>query len=410
MTIPTSSFSQASRFDEINAAALRISPNPAGLGARYGVLSSGAVSGYSGRTDAIGDRTAPRANAERTSREARRRNTPKLLLHRPRTDSAISTRDPQPTASSPPSQSSDATRRLKVSTSTLETWISTSCSAPRFARVRSSGWSAATHRGGSSCEAHTLRVGSQESALGPELTSESTARYLDTDPFVVVVNDRTPVWATQERRRQLASVRVGLRLPLLEEERAGLVRVLSPSTDGLSEGYVDAESVHVGYLPMTRRHVITHAFRQLDDSFGWAGAGGDRDCSRFLMDLFSLFGLHLPRNSFYQSRTGSYTIDTAEMSDTERRRTFDHALSQGIPLLFMPGHIMLLLGRDGDDYIAIHQFSGYRVGCRPGEDTKMSVDRVSVTTLRLGEGSERRSFMERITRVSVYGSNQGTSL
>jgi hypothetical protein len=97
------------------------------------------------------------------------------------------------------------------------------------------------------------------------------------------------------------------------------------------------------------------------------------------------------------------------MSDSERRRTLDHALSQGVPLIFMPGHIMLLLGRDGDDYLAIHQFSGYRVGCREGEDTKMVVDRLSVTTLALGEGSERRSFMERFTRVSVFG-GQGTSL
>lgn len=252
----------------------------------------------------------------------------------------------------------------------------------------------------------------QESALGPELTNENVERYLESNPFVVVVADRSPVWATAERQHQLAAVRVGLRLPLIEGERAGLVKVLSPSSDGLREGFMAADSVHVGHLPMTRRHVIMHAFRQLDDTFGWAGAGGDRDCSRFLMDLFALFGLHLPRNSYFQSQTGSYTIDTTEMSDTERRRAFDHALSQGIPLLFMPGHIMMLLGRHGDDYIAIHQFSGYRVGCRPGEDTKMSVDRVSVTTLRLGEGSERRSFMERITRVSVYGSgsDQGTSL
>jgi hypothetical protein len=33
----------------------------------------------------------------------------------------------------------------------------------------------------------------------------------------------------------------------------------------------------------------------------------------------------------------------------------------------------------------------------------MAVDRVSVTTLRLGEGSERRSFVERISRVAVFG-------
>jgi hypothetical protein len=33
----------------------------------------------------------------------------------------------------------------------------------------------------------------------------------------------------------------------------------------------------------------------------------------------------------------------------------------------------------------------------------MAVDRVSVTTLRLGEGSARRSFVDRISRMAVFG-------
>lgn len=396
------------QIDELNAAALRISPNPAGLGARYSVLSGAldpalvvdqmrsgierhreqASNGH--RVTLSGETPSPSffTDLDQIQRSYRGSTAYRIV-------NALTELRCHPTTQGLYEHAGDVDFDLLLC-STLRPG-----EVVRVVSGHPQGWLIVR----SSYVAGWV----QEDALGPQLADENAERILDADPFIVVVADRSPVWATEERRHQLASVRVGLRLPLLEEERAGLVRVLSPSSDGLSEGYVDADAVHVGYLPMTRRHVVAHAFRQLDDTFGWAGAGGDRDCSRFLMDLFSLFGLHLPRNSFFQSRTGSYTIDTAEMSDIERRRTFDHALSQGIPLLFMPGHIMLLLGRDGDDYIAIHQFSGYRVGCRPDEDTKMSVDRVSVTTLRLGEGSRRRSFMERITRVAVFG-GQGTSL
>jgi hypothetical protein len=239
--------------------------------------------------------------------------------------------------------------------------------------------------------------------LGPEITDEAAASYLGSQRFVVVTDDRAPIWATEERRHLMATARVGLRLPLLGDERAGMVRVMAPSSDGLREGFVEADAVHEGYLPLTRRLLFTHAFRRLDDTFGWAGAAGDRDCSAFLLDLFALFGLQLPRNSQYQSLSGSFAIDTSRMSEAEKVRAFEHALGRGVALVFMPGHIMLLLGRDGGEYFAIHQFSGYRVACRPGHDVKMAVDRVSVTTLRLGEGSERRSFIDRISRVAVFG-------
>jgi hypothetical protein len=114
----------------------------------------------------------------------------------------------------------------------------------------------------------------QDVRLGPEITTEAAASFLGSERFVVVTEDRAPLWASAARRNLLATARVGLRLPLLEEERAGLVRVLAPSSDGLREGFVEADAVHVGYLPFTRRLLVAHAFRQLDDTF--AARQGER--------------------------------------------------------------------------------------------------------------------------------------
>jgi hypothetical protein len=243
--------------------------------------------------------------------------------------------------------------------------------------------------------------------LGPEVSPEQVASYLEPERWVVVTGDRIPLWATPERRRQRAAAYLGQRLPLLERQES-MVQLLGPTDEGLQPVWVTADEVHEGYLPMTRRHLWSAAFARLDDAFGWGGAGGDRDCSRLLMDVFALFGLHLPRNSARQSQVGSQLISLADLSAEAKRRALTQALEAGIVLLYMPGHIMLYLGRDGNHDYALHQFSGYREGCGPGQDVKMAVNRVSVTTLALGAGSERRSFLDRLTQLMIIGRRQPT--
>jgi hypothetical protein len=243
----------------------------------------------------------------------------------------------------------------------------------------------------------------REAWLGPGLDEAAVRAYLGPERFVLVAGDRVPVWSTPERTSQVAAVGLGLRLPLLGREESGLVRVLAPSEQGLAPAWIEPGDVVEGNLPLTRRNLIRHSFARLDDSFGWGGLGGDRDCSALLMDLFALFGLELPRNSFWQARSGTRSLDISALGPAEKGERLERGLAEGIVLAYMPGHIMLLIGRDGDSLFAIHQFSGYRTACRPGEDVKMAVDRVAVTDLRLGEGSTRRSFLQRITTMVVLG-------
>lgn len=227
---------------------------------------------------------------------------------------------------------------------------------------------------------------------------------------VVVTADRAPVWRTPERRQPLVAAHVGLAMPLLDGPgpAADLVQVLAPSPAGLEPGWIAREDVHEGPLPLTRRNLVRHAFRRLDDRFGWGGMEGDRDCSRFLMDLLALFGLELPRNSRFQAQAGLPTIDVAALSVDDKRQRLEQASTRGVVLAFMPGHIMLILGKDRGRFFAIHQFSGYRVPCRPGVDTKMVVSRVAVSDLHLGRGSARKSFLERLDKLIVIGRPAGS--
>jgi cell wall-associated NlpC family hydrolase len=161
--------------------------------------------------------------------------------------------------------------------------------------------------------------------------------------------------------------------------------------------------------PLTRRAFLEEAFRRVDEAYGW----GRFDCSRFVMDVLATFGLELPRHSGRQATSGTYTIDLSQVDgEEERQRLIDAAAQRGIVLLHFPGHIMLYLGRDaaGTPRV-IHAFSEYVEPCDPGDaETLRRVDRVTVSDLSLGKNSSRRSFLERVDRVVVFGNRLGPEL
>jgi hypothetical protein len=170
---------------------------------------------------------------------------------------------------------------------------------------------------------------------------------------------------------------------------------------------------------MSRRDVIESAFAMLGEPYGWGGHEGGRDCSRFLMDLFSGFGIGLPRHSARQALAGTFTVDVSTVASTrEKLLLFEEAARRGVVLLHFPGHIMLYLGTTEDGTpMAIHSFSEYLEPCEgvtlaDGSEGEIlrRVDEITVSDLSLGEGSSRTSFLERVTRISVLGRPPGPAL
>ena len=192
----------------------------------------------------------------------------------------------------------------------------------------------------------------------------------------------------------------------------------APLSEPAEEGRVRAALAHAPRT-LTRRAVLEAAFAMLDTPYGWGGMGGGRDCSRFLMDVMGTFGIELPRHSGRQARAGTFSVDVEGVTDErEKLLLIDTAARRGIVLLHFPGHIMLYLGRTETGVpMVLHAFAEYVVPCEgvtlsdgsPGE-TLRTVDRITVSDLSLGRGSSRRSFLERITRVTVLGQVPGPAL
>ncbi|MDH5670752.1 MAG: C40 family peptidase [Myxococcales bacterium] len=164
---------------------------------------------------------------------------------------------------------------------------------------------------------------------------------------------------------------------------------------------------------LTRRALLTEAFRYLGTPYGFGGKDGGRDCSRLQLDLLSHFDLALPRHSGYQARAGSYSIDVSGKSDAEKRALIDRVGERGVLLLHFPGHIMLYLGKDEEGrHMALHALGEYADPCNdvapeaPQQamaETVVDVQRTVVSDLEIGRGSSRKAFLERLTTLVVFG-------
>lgn len=187
-------------------------------------------------------------------------------------------------------------------------------------------------------------------------------------------------------------------------------RVLFATAEGLHESRpLPAESFRPTLRPLTRRAVLEEAFARLGEPYGWGGEGGGLDCSGFVLDVFSSFGLELPRDSGRQALAGTEVIAVEPgKSEAERLALVDEAAGRGIVLLHFPGHIMLYLGRDERGTpMAIHAFAEYLEPCPGGGETLRTVEGVTVSDLSLGRGTTRTAFVQRITKIVVLGRPAG---
>jgi cell wall-associated NlpC family hydrolase len=155
--------------------------------------------------------------------------------------------------------------------------------------------------------------------------------------------------------------------------------------------------------PLTRRALLQEAFATLNKPYGLGGTEGGLDCSGLVLDLFESFDLALTRYSGWQAEGGNYHVDLRQVAPDEKLRRLDAAAKSGVVLLYLPGHIMLYLGRSQSGTpLALHALGEYVEPCGTGE-TVVDVRRVIVSGLELGKNSSRGSLLERVTRLVVFG-------
>lgn len=185
----------------------------------------------------------------------------------------------------------------------------------------------------------------------------------------------------------LGQAGVGALFPLAGQDAQGLT-VLAPA--GV-EGWARPRPARLAPgqaapwpLPLGSAGLAAQAQVLLGQPYGWGGSFGNRDCSALLKDLFTPFGLWLPRNSSQQASQGGQVLDLKGLSPAQRERLI---LARGVPyltLLHRPGHIVLYIGEYQGRALVLHDIWGLKTQDWAGREGRRVIGGSVITTLEPG--------------------------
>ncbi|WKE65941.1 SH3 domain-containing protein [Gallaecimonas kandeliae] len=239
-------------------------------------------------------------------------------------------------------------------------------------------------------------------ALG---TKSAVLAYGKVEPFLVTTGSRVlTAFNPQEPRVSELKLDMGLRLPLMDAghrlygQNTAMGWVVKLPVRG-SNGQLAFKAaliprnqdVHQGYLPFTQSNLVRQAFKFLGERYGWGHDYDGRDCTGFVGEVYRSFGILMPRNTGQQGR-GDYGRNQA-MPKGQAQRAALLAKAQVGDLLYLPGHVMLVLGFEGGKPWVIHDVTALRY-LKGGRLYQGMLNGVSVTPLQPLMLDAKRSYVE----------------
>ncbi|HST45815.1 MAG TPA: SH3 domain-containing protein, partial [Luteimonas sp.] len=154
-----------------------------------------------------------------------------------------------------------------------------------------------------------------------------------------------------------------------------------------------------GYLPLTRANLLRQSFKFLGERYGWGHGYNARDCSGFVGEIHRSFGILLPRNTRDQSVSPALDRIAFSADDSHARRLKALRETQVGDLVYIPGHVMMIIGHvDGEPY-AIHDTSGMTYRLETGALRRLHLNGVSVTTILPMLSDADTPTVDRITSI-----------
>jgi hypothetical protein len=151
------------------------------------------------------------------------------------------------------------------------------------------------------------------------------------------------------------------------------------------------------YLPLTRANLIRQAFKFLGERYGWGHLYNGRDCSGFVADVYRSMGVQLPRNTGDQAASPVLLHRLFTAGDDHAARMQALAAAETGDLIYIPGHVMMFLGRvDGEPYV-IQDVGGLVFHDASGKLRWTKTNQVSVTPLLPLLVDDKLSYVDAMT-------------
>jgi hypothetical protein len=135
------------------------------------------------------------------------------------------------------------------------------------------------------------------------------------------------------------------------------------------------------YLPLSRANLLRQGFKFLGERYGWGHSYNARDCSGFVSDVYRSFGVELPRNTRDQAVTPALDRITFTAADDHARRLAVLRTVQIGDLIYIPGHVMMVIGHENRMPYVIHDTTGISYLDGTGQVARLVLNGVSVTPL-----------------------------
>ena len=202
---------------------------------------------------------------------------------------------------------------------------------------------------------------------------------------VFILKDGVPIYSS--RGDFLFKSKIGMMLALTDEGKNSFT-VLAVSRYKQSEplfikAKISKNIAHKGFISFNTENLEKIIGELLHSNYGWGGAYGQRDCSSTLKDMFTPFGLWLPRNSYQQSKIGN-VVSLDGLSSDEKINFIKEKAIPFKTLLYKKGHIVLYTGIV-DNKITIFQNMWGIKTIKDKKEGRFIVGKAIFSTLNLGD-------------------------
>ncbi|AWV07076.1 hypothetical protein C9I47_1374 [Lysobacter maris] len=154
--------------------------------------------------------------------------------------------------------------------------------------------------------------------------------------------------------------------------------------------------VAADYLPLTQANLLRQGFKFLGERYGWGHSYNARDCSGFVSEIYRAFDVQLPRNTSAQGVSPVFNTVRFDENDDRRKRLEVLRTLQPGDLIYIPGHVMMVIGQyQGAPYV-IHDVTGITLGEADGSRRRIALNGVSVTPLEPLLASGDAALVDRI--------------
>jgi len=250
-------------------------------------------------------------------------------------------------------------------------------------------------------------------AEGP---AEAVLAYTRKSPYLVVTGATVKTVFTPERPEvSELQLDMGVRVPVIADwpqarpvngqhaYTAHVIELPERASDGTLK-FTPAllprtEDTAGDYLPLSRANLLRQGFKFLGERYGWGHSYNARDCSGFVSDVYRSFGVQLPRNTRDQAVSPALNrVTFSDADDHERRLAVLRNLEVG-DLVYIPGHVMMVIGHDNGMPYVIHDTTGISYRNVTGEVTRVQLNGVSVTPLTPLLFARKDSIVQHITSI-----------